>query len=77
MYVCIYMYICIHMYVCESKMFTCLVCCRIKSILNPIFKNEIFIYQSKASLDEEFFWQNHSSLRHKSWKLPVRGLYGN
>ena len=31
--------------------------------MRPIFKTKMLIYQSKASLDENIFFSNHSSFR--------------
>ena len=47
----------------ESKKFTCLAGCEIKSI-RPIFKTEMVIYQSKANLDDETFFGNEDSTFH-------------
>ena len=46
---------CKTIYLDESKKFRCLAGCGIKS-MRPIFKTEMFIYQSKANLDEKILF---------------------
>ena len=46
--------------------------------MRPIFKTEMFIYQSNVNFDEKFFLSNTSHLIDlEIRKMLERGLYGN